>query len=63
MRIALLAILLTILYYKFIFKPKQDAKNKTKQERKERTATEEIFRESPTCFLQNGYECFGEEAI
>lgn len=39
-------------------KDNQDVKNKIKQKAKERAVMDELFKEAPTCFLQNGYESF-----
>ena len=51
----LLAVAL-ILFYFFIIKPNSDAKNRIKQERKERLEADELLNEVPTWFLQRSCE-------
>ena len=41
-----------LLFYSCIIKPYQDAKNKAKQERKERAENDKLFEDAPTGFLQ-----------
>jgi len=57
--VAILFLLLSLTaYYYLIIKPFQDAKNKHKQEAKERAEIDKIFSQSPTSFLQDGYPGF-----
>ena len=45
-----------ILFYFFIIKPNSDAKNRIKQERKERLEADELLEQVPTWFLQRSCE-------
>lgn len=63
---ALFSILVTtifILYYFFMFKPNQNAKNKKKQEAKEKSEVDKLFIEIESSILHDSYESFKDTQL
>lgn len=51
-------ILAIALFYQLIIKPNQDAKNKIKQEAKEKAEIDKLLSATPTFFTQDSYKGF-----
>jgi len=61
--ITIAALILTWAFYAYIIYPKQYAKNKAKQEAKERAVVDKLFNEATAGSVHGSYEDFNETEL